>query len=105
MKEYQVIITPDAEQDLYELSDYITITLCTPMAARRIIHSIRSYILKLSFSPKRYHLMDDEPWHSRRVRRMNVENFAVFFLVNDALLKVYIQNVIYQGRDITSILS
>ncbi len=105
MKEYLVIITPDAEQDLYELNNYITNTLCAPIAARNMIHNIRSHILKLTFSPKRYHLLNDEPWHSRGVRRMNVKNFAVFFLVDDEYHEVYIQNIIYQGRDIGSILS
>lgn len=66
MDDYEIIVTPDAEDDLNEL--------------------------------------DDEPWHSRGIRRMNARNFAVFFNIDEEYKEVYIQNVIYQKRSLPRVL-
>ena len=81
MKYFEVIITPDAENDLNELDDYITFQLLSPDTAISYIRDIRTQIAGLETSPKRYRLLDDEPWHSQGVRRMNAKGFAVFFYV------------------------
>ena len=104
MEGYTVFITPDAEQELNELDDYITFELLAPDTAITYIAFIKKELYTLSYMPKRYKLMDNEPWHSRGVRRMNAKNFAVFFSVLDDFREVYIQNVIYQKRDIPQVL-
>lgn len=78
MDEYKIIITPDAETDLNELDDYISFYLMAPDIAISCIRYIRSKIAGLRKAPKRYRLIEDEPWHSRGIRRMNAKNFAVF---------------------------
>ena len=104
MDEYAVIITPDAEKDLNELDDYITFELFAPDTAIAYVSFIKKELATLSYMPKRYKLVDDEPWHSRGVRRVNAKNFAVFFYVHEDYHEVYIQNVIYQKRDIPQVL-
>lgn len=104
MKQYTVIITPYAETALNELDDYITYELYAPETAIRYVDYIKSAILSLYTSPKRHPIMNDEPWHSREVRRMNIKNFAVFYFVDDKNDEVYVLDVIYQKRDIQSIL-
>ncbi len=104
MKQYAVIITPDAEADLNELDNYITYELYAPETAAKYVGCIKDEILSLDISPKCHPVMDDEPWHSRAVRRMNVKNFAVFYVVNDEQNEVYVLNVIYQKRDIPNVL-
>lgn len=104
MEEYSVIITPDAEKDLNELDDYISIELQVPEIALTYIATIKQELSTLQTAPKRYRLMDEEPWHSRGVRRMNVKNFAAFYVVLDEYKEVYIQNIIYQKRDILKVL-
>ena len=105
MGEYEIIITPDAEADLNELDDYITCELKAPETAVRYIEDIKSQITMLSKSPRRFKLMENEPWKSRGVRRMNAKNFAVFFYVYEEYSEVYVMNVIYQKRDIPKILA
>ena len=105
MDEYKIIITPDAETDLNELDDYISFYLMAPDIAISCIRYIRSKIAGLRKAPKRYGLIEDEPWHSRGIRRMNAKNFAVFFYVYEEYAEVYIQNIIYQKRDLPRILS
>ena len=105
MDEYKIIITPDAETDLNELDDYISFYLMAPDIAISCIRYIRSKIAGLRKAPKRYRLIEDEPWHSRGIRRMNAKNFAVFFYVYEEYAEGYIQNIIYQKRDLPRILS
>ena len=44
MNSYEVIITPDAEADLFEIRDYIAYTLLVPDVALNYIRAIRSEI-------------------------------------------------------------
>ena len=46
-----------------------------------------------------FKLVDDEPWHSRGIRRMRVRNFFVYYRVDDSANMVYILNIIYAKRD------
>lgn len=79
MDAYEVIITPDAEYDLNELDDYITFELLEPDTATAYVAFIKKELATLSYMPRRYKLVDDEPWHSRGVRRMNAKNARRFF--------------------------
>lgn len=47
MESYQVIVTPDAENDLVELRDYIADVLLVPETARSYIRTLREAIGKL----------------------------------------------------------
>lgn len=105
MNHFEVIITPDAENDLNELDDYITYQLMAPLTAISFIRDIRASISELKSAPKRCRLVEDEPWHSRGVRRLNAKSFAVFFYVYEEYSEVYVQNVIYQKRDLQRVLS
>lgn len=41
MRSYEIIVTPDAEEDLFEIRDYIADTLMAPEAALHCIEAIR----------------------------------------------------------------
>lgn len=104
MNEYDVIITPDAEDDLNKLNDYITFELLAPDTATAYTGFIKSQLTSLDHMPRRYKPVDDEPWHSRGVRRLNAKNFAVFYIILEEFHEVYILNVIYQKRNILRVL-
>ena len=102
--EYSIIITPDAEDELNAIDDYITFVLLAPETAVKYIQTMKEELSSLRYSPKRFRIVDDEPWHSRSIRRMNSKGFAVFYLIDDDYYEVYIQNIIYQKRDIQRII-
>ena len=99
MDSYRIIVTPDAKADITELRDYIANVLLSPKTARSYIQNLRKEIGKLSEMPTRIKLIDDEPWHSRGVRKFIVRNFLVYFRVEEDKKTVYILNVIYAKRD------
>lgn len=53
--------------------------------------------------PERYAAVDWEPWHSIGIRKLPVDNFVAYYLVNQQALSVEIVRIFYGGRDIESI--
>ena len=49
MNSYEIIVTPDAEADLYEIKNYIAETLLVPDVALNYIRVIRKEMEKLSY--------------------------------------------------------
>ena len=96
---YEIIITPDAEQDLVELRNYITDVLLARDTARSYIRAIRKEIAALNKMPTRYKPVDDEPWHSKGVRRIISKSFYVYYRIDEGSKRVFILNIIYARRD------
>lgn len=96
---YSIIITPDAESDLIELRNYISDVLLARDTARSYIRTIRKEISSLNEMPARYKRVDDEPWHSRGIRRIIANNFYVYYRIDEERKRVYILNIIYARRD------
>ena len=105
MNEYEVIITPEAEGDLDQLGAYITFELKAPETAFSYVGDIRTELSTLRKAPKRFRVVDDEPWHSRGLRRMNARNFAAFFIILEQEGTVFVQNIIYQKRNLPKVLA
>ena len=99
MDEYEIILTPDAEEDLWELRNYIADVLFSPDTALEYVRTVRREIAGLAQFPARFKPMDDEPWHSRGVRRLLAKNFFVYYWIDEPRKRVYVMNVIYARRD------
>jgi toxin ParE1/3/4 len=99
VKSYEIIVTPDAEADLYEIRDYIVGTLLVPDLALHYIRAIRREIEKLSYMADSIAPEEGEPWHSRGVRKIIAKNFYIYYRPDDKSGKVYILNIIYAKRD------
>lgn len=94
-----IIMTPDAMDDMTELRNYIADTLGAPGTALAYIRTVRKEIGSLSEMPARYELVENEPWHTRGVRRLLVKNSFVYYRIIEETKTVYILNVIYAKRD------
>ena len=96
---YKIIITPDAEKDLVELRNYIADVLLARDTTRSYIRAIRNEIATLNEMPARYKPVDDEPWHTRGIRRIIANNLYVYYRIDEGNKRVFILNVIYARRD------
>ena len=105
MGSYEIIMTPDSVADLIELRDYIAGTLSAPETALKYIQTIRREIGTLSEMPGRIKKVEDEPWHSRGLRRLIVKTFIVYYRIDEPVKKVHILAVIYAKRDQLRMLS
>lgn len=99
MNSFEIVITPDAEADLLEIRDYIAYTLLVPDIAVDYIRAIRREIEKLSYMAVSIAPVDQEPWHSRGVRKVIAKNFYIYYRPDESSGRVYVMNVIYAKRD------
>lgn len=99
MDGYEIILTPDAEEDLWELRNYIADMLLSPGTALEYVCAVREEIASLAQFPARFKPLDDEPWHSRSVRRLLAKNYFVYYWIDEPRKRVYVMNVIYSRRD------
>lgn len=90
-----------ARHDIREIYQYIAYHLCQPEAASRQINHIMEEIRSLEFMPMRYKLYEEEPWNSMGLRVLPVDNYLVFYLLNEANGVVNIVHIMYGGRDIS----
>ena len=99
---YSVQITSRAESDLRAIYEYIAYDLQSVSNASRQLQRLEENILSLDQMPYRYPAYLEEPWHSRGLRVMSVDNYLVFYISDTAAQTVTVIRVMYGGRDISS---
>ena len=99
MKEYSVKITPYAIEQMTEIRDYIAYQLFDPDAAKNLILKIRKAISELHQLPERIRTIDEQPWGNQGVRKIIVNNFYVYFWIDEEHLEVHVTAAAYAGRD------
>ena len=103
MTQYKIEIAQPAVQDLQDILGYISNTLKEPATAQRIYTSIKTEILTLASMPERNRVVDDEPYAAMGVRRLFVENYVVFYVVDKGRNCVHVLRVLYNRREWQSI--
>lgn len=99
MTDYSIIIGTLAEQDLLEIVSYIQEILFQPESAKRIYRAIKEQINSLSTMPQRYAVIVEEPYTSIGVRKVKVENYLIFYTVNEKDTTVSILRILYNRRE------
>jgi len=102
---WEVIYTEDAEQDLQDIYEYISDVLLEPKIAQGQINRIMDSIESLDNLPLRHHLYNNEPWRTKGLRVMPVDNYLVFYLPNESRGNVAIVRIMYGGRNVEEHLS
>ena len=102
---YSVIYSPQAKDDLMEIYSYIAFDLQVPDIAEGQVNRIRKTIRSLDFMPSRYITVEWEPWKSMRMHQVPVDNFVVYYVVNDDSRTVTVIRIFYGGRDIEDIIN
>ncbi|MCL1816554.1 MAG: type II toxin-antitoxin system RelE/ParE family toxin [Clostridiales bacterium] len=82
------------------LFEYIAYTLMEPMAAERQYYRIEKAIFTLNQMPERFQRYEKEPWWSRNLRVMPVDNYLVFYTVDIKSKAVIVIRVLYSARNI-----
>ena len=102
---YSVIYSSEARNDIKEIYSYIAFELLVPGTAEGQVNRIRKTIRSLDFMPSRNPVVDWEPWKSMGMHKVLVDNFAVFYTVDDVSFTVTIIRIVYGGRDIQGMAS
>lgn len=102
---YTVSYSGDALNDLREIYTYIANELLVPETADAQVGRIRKEVRSLDFMSARYALVEWEPWHSMGMYQFPVNNFIVYYLVDDEAGTVTVVRIFYGGRDIEGIVN
>ena len=104
MIHYRVQYSAEALDDLRSIYQYIANERKAPQAAKGQVDRIRRLIRSLSLSPTRFAVVEWEPWASMEMRKVPVNNYLVFYLVENANSTVTVVRIFYGGRNVEEII-
>lgn len=96
---YAVRISEQAEADLRGIFEYIAFELQSLQNAAGQLARLEENIAGLDRMPERFRRFDREPWLSRGLRIMPVDNYCVFYIPDHEAKTVTVIRVMYGGRD------
>lgn len=97
--EYRIKLTDYAVQQMEEAVRYISKTLLAPDVARKWSDRVKKEIASLGSMPRRYPLTDEEPWRTEGIHKMPVENFLVYYWIDEDAKIVWVTAIVYGRRD------
>lgn len=103
-RRYKVWYSLPAKTDLKAIYRYIAVDLKARSTAKGQIDRIRKEIKGLNLFPEKFPAVNREPWSSKNVRKMPVDNFIVYYRVTHEDQGVEVVRIFYGGRDIENII-
>lgn len=79
---YELITTDQADADVRGIFEYIAYELLSPDNAVGQLERLEEHIIGLEEFPEKFRHYEKEPWHSRGLRVMPVDNYLVFYIPN-----------------------
>ena len=97
---YEVELSEQADNDLRGIFEYIAFELQSPENASGQLDRLEEQILSLDIMPERYRKYENEPWKSRGLRVLPVDNYSVSYIPHTDTKVVTILRIMYVGRDV-----
>ena len=79
---YKITTTKQADLDLRGIYEYIAFKLLSVENAKKQLDRLEKSIISLNEFPEKFKLYEQEPWFSKGIRVMPVDNYLVFYVVN-----------------------
>ena len=98
-KNYTVVITDSAYQDLRDISNYISKDLLDPEKAKEVIRKIANNISTLEQMPKRNPIVKDERLALSGIRTLFVVGHIVFYNLDKSSSFVIIIRILYKRKN------
>ena len=96
---YKVNLTKAAAEDFINIYEYIAFKLSAPATAKRLIRRLQKNVLQLDELPRRFATYVSNEWNKKPLHKMVIDNYLVFYTIDEESLVVDIIRVIYSGRD------
>ncbi len=97
---YEVEVSARAEMDLRFIFEYIAFELQSLENAKRQLKRLENSILNLNDMPERHRVYEKEPWKSRGLRVLPVDNYFVFYIPDNNKKVVTILRIMYAKQDL-----
>ena len=96
--------TPKANEDLKQIYNYISEELFAERAADKLFDKIEKNIMNLGIFPYSCNLVLDETLNKKGYRKLVIDNYIVFYLVNDFEKQVIIMSILYRTQNYKNLL-
>lgn len=96
---YDIVVTNLAQDDLEEILNYISVDLSAPKSAIEMLNKIKSIFENLSINPLMYPLCNIDNLKAKNYRKAVINNYLMFYRVDDKNETIYIMRFIYGRRD------
>ncbi|MFI3129280.1 MAG: type II toxin-antitoxin system RelE/ParE family toxin [Bacillota bacterium] len=100
---YKAEYTQIAKSDLKEILDYIKFELMNPKAAFDFASKVFDCVDMACENPNIYQMVDNDLITDERVRRIVVDNYVVFFRIDNEILTVL--RLLYARRNVSEIMN
>ena len=97
---YDVKLTKQARYDMRTIYEYIADTLMEPVVAEKQLTHIENAVYSLEQMPERFRRYDKEPWRSRNLRVMPVDNYVVLYTVDNKNHIATVIRIMYGKRNL-----
>ena len=97
---FEIEISDQADNDLRNIYEYIAFELQSSENANGQLDRLEKGIMSLNQMPERFREYEKEPWHTRGLHIMPVDNYCVLYIPDLDKAVVTIIRVMYGGRDI-----
>ncbi len=96
---YKIRLTDNAIRQMRDTVAYISRELYAPKTAAKWLDKIEKEVASLDYMPKSVPLIDEEPWRSNGIRKATVDNFLIYFWIDDTALVVWVTAVVLGRRN------
>lgn len=96
---YKIKITKQAYAQMEVIGRYIAFELLSPETADKLLALLKLEIASLSFMPERFTFTEEEPWHSKGVRKMPVKNYLVYYIIKEEAKEVRVTAILHARQD------
>lgn len=103
MDKYKIEITRVADRDLGDNFEHVASQLFVPDTAAKLVSRLYDAISSLSESPLRYPLSRDNFLAKQGFRLLLVDNYIVFYVIDEPGKRVIVHRVVYARRNYRSL--
>jgi len=96
---FEIEVSDQADVDIRGIYEYIAFELQAPDNAGGQLDRLEESIMSLKQMPERFHGYENEPWKSRGLRIMPVDNYCVLYITDMERVIVSIVRVMYGGKE------
>lgn len=102
---YNIIFEETAVNDLKSIFDYISKNLLNEQASKKLSNKIKQEIISLKNHPLSNPIFQSKKVRKHQYRILIVNNFIVFYWINDNENRIIIARVLYSKRDFDDLLN
>ena len=101
---YTLNISEPAEEDITETLDYIHNILKAPEAAKKLFYQLEEKLKNIQEFPSSCQIVNDKYLSTKGIRFYQIDNFLIFYIVDETEKIITIIRFLYARRDWTNIL-